>query len=381
MLSEVRFYLADILHLIRLCDKINSINDKKVQKEIYTMLALVKMGKGEENMVLCDRPVPEYAEDEVLIRVAYSGICGTDIHILHDQFTYYPPVIIGHEFSGEIVEIGSKVTSFKVGDLVVGEPHNKACGKCYLCRNGHIQNCRDKRSIGWGIDGSFTTYLVMPEKLLHKIPEGLSLKEAAMAEPAAIVAHQLLERAHITPGDNVVIMGVGPIALLSAQMARIAGAGKIILCGCTSDEGYRLSIAKELNCYDRFINVQTEDAVSVIMEETEIGADIVVEASGAGSAIRTAIKVLKKRGLLCAIGMTSGDTVEIPYNEAMMKVLDLQFNMSSSYNGWNIALSLLGQGKVKVEPMISVRTLSEWKEAISDLESGKAMKMLLTPEE
>jgi len=332
-------------------------------------------------MELLDRPIPSYGEDEVLIKVAYSGICGTDIHIVHDQFAYYPPVIIGHEFSGEIVELGSKVTSFKKGDLVVGEPHNKHCGKCYLCRNGHIQNCMDKRSIGWGIDGSFTTYLVMPEKLLHKIPEGLSLKSAAMAEPAAIVAHQLLERARVTPGDNVVIMGVGPIALLAAQMAKIAGAGKIILCGTNGDVDYRLKIADKLNCYDRFINVQTENAEAIIMEETGIGADLVVEASGAGSAIRTSIRVLKKRGLLCAIGMTGAPQVEVPWNEAMMKVLDVQFNMSSSYNGWNIALNLMASGKVNVEPMIGVRPLREWEEAMADLEAGKAMKMLLTPEE
>ncbi len=345
------------------------------------MLALVKTEKGEGKVELIDRPMPTVKEDEVLIRIAYSGICGTDIHILHDQFAYYPPVILGHEFSGEVVKTGKNVTAYAKGDLVVGEPHNLACGKCYLCRNGHIQNCKDKRSIGWGIDGSFTTYLVMPEKLLHKIPEGLSLMEAAMAEPTAIVAHQLLERARITPGDNVVIMGVGPIALLAAQMARAAGAEKIILCGTTGDIDYRLKIAKELKCFDVFVDVLKEDAVGVVMRETEIGADIAVEASGAGSAIKTAIKALKKRGLLCAIGMTARENVEVPWNEAMMKVLDVQFNMSSSYNGWDIALKLLASGKVNVGPMIGVRPLTEWKQAFADLEQGKAMKILLTPVE
>jgi L-iditol 2-dehydrogenase len=237
----------------------------------------------------------------------------------------------------------------------------------------------DKRSIGWGIDGCFTTYVVMPEKLLHKIPKGVSLREAAMAEPSAIVAHQLLERAHVTPGDNVVIMGVGPIALLAAQMARIAGAGKIILCGCTSDVDYRLKIADELACYDLFIDVQKEDAIARIMEETGIGADLVVEASGAGSAIRTGIRVLRKWGRMCAIGMTGAPAVEVPWNEAMMKVLDVQFNMSSSYNGWNIALTLMGTGKLQVEPLIGVRSLDNWQEAFAELEAGKAMKLLLTP--
>ena len=344
------------------------------------MLALMKKEKGDRKLVLEDAPIPNFADDEVLIKVAYSGICGTDIHIINEEFTYYPPVIIGHEFSGEIVKTGSRVTDFKVGDKVVGEPHNRACGKCYLCRNGHIQNCRDKRSIGWGIDGSFTNYVVMPEKLLHKIPSGLSLMNAAMAEPCAIVAHQLLERARITPGDKVVIMGVGPIGIIAAKMAKIAGAGKIILTGCTSDIPYRLEVAKKLDCFDLFIDVQKEDAVKKISEVCAEGADIVVEASGAESAIRTAIKVLKKRGLLCAIGMTGKTEVSIPWNEAMMKVLDVQFNMSSSYNGWNIALSLLADGRLDVSPMIEVRTLKEYEGAFEDLTKGRAMKILLTPE-
>lgn len=343
------------------------------------MLALVKTKKDVGNLQLLECEMPSPKSGEVLIRISYSGICGTDIHIYHDEFAYYPPVILGHEFSGEIVELGADVSGFKVGDRVVGEPHNLACGKCYLCRNGHIQNCMDKRSIGWGIDGSYTSYLVMPESLLHKVPDNVSLEEAAMAEPAAIVAHQVLERARITPGDTVVIMGVGPIALLSAQMARIAGAKKIILCGCTGDIEYRLKIAKELSCFDVFIDVMKEDAVATIMKETEIGADIVIEASGAQSAICTAIKVLKKRGILCAIGMTAAEKISVPWNEAMMKVLDVQFNMSSSYNGWNIALSLLESGKLNVKPLIQIRGLKDWEQAFNDIENGKAMKILLKP--
>lgn len=344
------------------------------------MLALVKEKEGKENLLLKDCPLPTYGEDEVLIRVAYSGICGTDLHIYHDQYPYYPPVILGHEFSGEIVEVGEKVTLFAPGDRVVGEPHNKACGKCYQCRNGHIQNCSDKRSIGWGIDGAFTNYLVMPENLLHRIPAKVSMEAAAVAEPAAIVAHQLLERAGVRAGDNVVIMGVGPIALLAAQMAKIGGAGKVILCGCTSDIEYRLKIAQELGCCDRFIDVLKEDANEIIMEETGIGADLVVEASGAGSAIKTAIKVLRKRGRLCAIGMTARETVEVPWNEAMMKVLDVQFNMSSSYEGWKMALTLLESGKLRVEPMVQIRELKDWKQCFEDLETGKALKILLRPQ-
>jgi L-iditol 2-dehydrogenase len=112
------------------------------------MLALVKTAKGVGNIELRDVPIPKPASNEVLIEVKAAGICGTDIHVRYDEFPYWPPVILGHEFSGEIVEVGQDVTDYKVGDRVVGEPHNKACGKCYLCRTGNIQVCASKSSIG-----------------------------------------------------------------------------------------------------------------------------------------------------------------------------------------------------------------------------------------
>src|SRR3990172_7629700 len=158
------------------------------------MLALVKLQKGKGFLKLKEVETPKIVADEVLIEVKAAGICGTDIHVKNDEFPYWPPVILGHEFSGKIVEIGSKVDSYEVGDRVVAEPHTLACGKCYLCRTGNIQICSSKRSIGWGIDGAFTKYIKMPEKLLHKIPDKVSYEHAAVVEPTANVVHDVLER-------------------------------------------------------------------------------------------------------------------------------------------------------------------------------------------
>lgn len=348
-------------------------NERKIK-----LKALVKTQKGEGFVEIKECEIPKISEGEVLISVEYTGICGTDIHILHDQFPYWPPVIMGHEFSGVVKKVGKGVTNFKAGDRVVGEPHNLACGKCHLCRNGKIQICNDKRSIGWGIDGAFAPYLAMPEKLLHKIPDGVSLKSAAMAEPCAIVAHQLLERCKITAGDYVVIMGMGSVAIIAAQMAKASGASHVVMCGCESDIEIRLKAVQKIGCCDLFINVQKENAVDIIMHETNgIGADIVVEASGAGSAIKSAVYALKKTGKLCAIGLSSAQEVAFPWNIAMNKVLDVQFNMSSSYNGWVIALKMLASGQVSVDSLITVMPLEEWKTAFGLLEKGKAVKILL----
>ena len=342
------------------------------------MKALVKKekGKGFVGILECDKPTPK--ENEVLIKVAYTGICGTDIHILHDEFSYWPPVIMGHEFSGVVEEVGAGVTGYKKGDRVVGEPHNKACGKCHLCRNGKIQICDSKRSIGWGIDGAFAAYLCMPENLLHKVSDNISLKSAAVAEPCAIVAHQLLEKCGINPGDIVVIMGMGAIAIIAAQMARAAGAGQIIMCGCTRDTGIRLDYAKKTNCCDKFVNVENEDIVAIINEMTEgRGADVVVEAAGATPAIVNALKVIKKAGTVCAIGLTGKDSILIPWDIAMKKAITVQFNMSSSYNGWEMALRMMENGMVQVEEMAKVMKMEEWEDAFSQLEKGEAIKILL----
>lgn len=341
------------------------------------MKALVKTKKGDGFVEIreCEKPVPK--ADEVLIKIAYTGICGTDIHILHDQFAYWPPVIMGHEFSGTVEAVGESVSEYKIGDAVVGEPHNRACGKCFLCRNGKIQICDEKRSIGWGIDGAFAPYLVMPEKLLHKVGNGISLKVAAMAEPCAIVAHQLLERTGITPGDYVVIMGMGPIALIAAQMAKTAGASRVVMCGCGS-ESIRHEAALRLKCCDRYVDVAKDDICKIVEEETNgKGADVVVEASGAAAAVKNSIHILKKTGNLCAIGLMADEEISVPWNEAMKKAINIQFNMSSDYNGWNIALKLLESGKVRVDEMIKVMKLEEWEEAFSQLEKGEAIKILL----
>ena len=178
------------------------------------MKALVKTKKGKGFLEIKEMPVPEINHDEVLIKVYYTGICGTDIHIFTDQFPlYYPPVILGHEFSGEIVKLGEKVTSWKTGDRVVAECQSLVCGKCRFCRTGHPEACLFKRSPGWGINGSFADYIKMPDWLLHKIPDNVSYKEAALTEPAAVSSQALYSRAKVSAGDFVVVLGTGPIGI------------------------------------------------------------------------------------------------------------------------------------------------------------------------
>ena len=146
---------------------------------------MVKTKKGVGFIEVRDVVEPEPKNGEVKIKIAACGVCGTDIHVKNDTFPYWPPVILGHEFTGEIVSPGPDCKKFKVGDRIIAEPHTKACGVCELCRTGNIQICPEKRSPGWGIDGGMAEYICYPEKLLHKIPETMSWEQAAVVEPTS----------------------------------------------------------------------------------------------------------------------------------------------------------------------------------------------------
>lgn len=338
----------------------------------------MKVAKGPGNIEVrdIDKPVIP-AEDWVLIRVKAAGVCGTDLHIWHDKFAYWPPVVLGHEFSGEIAEAGKKVSGFKPGDRVVAEPHSLACGICELCRQGRIQICESKRSPGWGINGAFTDYVAMPAMLLHRIPENVGYELAALAEPLAVTVHQVLERGRIECQDFVVVTGTGPIGIMAAFAAKAAGAAKVAMTGMNAGEHVRFPVARELGA-DYIINVEKEDAYGRIMELTEgRGADIVIETSGAGPAISQSVDLVRKCGRISAIGISSKDAVSFQWNKAISKVLDIAFNMSSSYTSWDRALSLLSNAGAALGGMITHRaSITDWERVFNDLIEEKGIKAL-----
>jgi L-iditol 2-dehydrogenase len=345
------------------------------------MQALVKTQRGDGFVELRDVPRPKPGPGEVLIEVKACGVCGTDIHVLHDEFPYWPPVILGHEFSGEIAEIGPGVTLYKTGDRVVGEPHTQACGQCYLCRTGNIQICSSKRSPGWGIDGAFTRYLKMPERLLHRIPDHVSYEAAAVVEPAANTVHDVIERAKVEAGDFVVVVGPGPIGLLSAMTARAGGARRVVVIGTKQDEAVRLSKARELG-FDALVAGDSINPLEAVLEMTGgIGADLVVECSGSAPGIASAVDLVRKKGRICAIGLTGKQSIPFPWDKAAFKVCDLIFNLSTSYTSWDRTIHLIANGALPVEQIISHRLpLSQWQHAFEEIEAQRALKVLLAPE-
>jgi L-iditol 2-dehydrogenase len=345
------------------------------------MRALVKTQKGVGCIEVRDVPEPRPRAGEVKIRVEACGVCGSDIHVRHDMFPYWPPVILGHEFTGTVVELGPECRYAKLGDRVVAEPHARACGHCCLCRTGNIQICPDKRSPGWGIDGGMAEYIAYPEKLLHRIPDPMTWDQAALVEPTANVVTDLIERTEVMAGDVVVVLGPGAIGLLAAMVARAAGAREVAIIGTPSDADLRLRKASELG-FGRLIVAGQADPVQAVLDLTEgRGADVVVECSGSPKAIALTVDLVRKKGKICVIGLTGGRNVEVPWDKFCFKVVNVIFNMSTSYTSWDRSISMIAVGLVPAEKVITHREpLERWERVFDDIENLKALKGLLLPQ-
>ena len=344
------------------------------------MKAVVKTKRGSGNVELKDVDVPKVAPEEVLIEVKSSGICGTDVHIYHDSAFYTPPVILGHEYAGVITQVGSKVSNFNEGDGVTS-PATIPCGTCFMCRINRPNRCigEQKRVLGaHKADGTFTKYVAVPSAILHKIPDNVSFDEAAVAEPAACAIHNICELVGVNPGDVVVVLGPGPMGLLSLQIAKISGAKQVIVTGVSADKD-RLKLAEKLGA-DVVVNVEKEDPVEAIKSITDgLGADVVLEASGAPAARKQAFSLVRRCGKIGLIGLTSKLT-EIDLDKVVEGELEVKGSWGTVWTSWRKALSLISSGKIQVAPLITTKLpLERWHEGFRMMEEKKALKVLLTP--
>lgn len=268
------------------------------------MKAVVKYAHGKGNVELRDVQKPSPGPDEVMIEVKAAGICGSDLHIFDEdiKLPIRPPVIIGHEFSGVIVEVGSSVTKWKPGDRVTSETSAHVCGECVPCRTGNYNVCAKKRLIGYWFNGAFARYCVVPSRLVHKLPDNVSFLAGALCEPLACCVNGVIEKTRIRPSDIVVIAGPGPIGLLSLQIAKSQGAS-VILCGTSRDEK-RLKLGEELGA-DLTVNVEEEDPWQAVSKITKgAGADIFIDCSGSPNAVRMGFQLVRRGGQYTQIGLT-----------------------------------------------------------------------------
>lgn len=340
------------------------------------MKALVKTQSGYGNIEICEMPEPQCGVAEVKIEIKATGICGTDLHIYHDRFACTPPVILGHEFCGEVTEVGENVINIKPGDRVVAENVCISCGKCTLCLSGHYAICNDRKAQGVNLNGGFTKYVVCREDHVYKIPDNISFAEGALSEPLVCCTHAVLDQTVIHAGGIVLVSGPGAIGLMCAQLAKAEGA-TVVLTGTNSDKE-RLKVAKELGI-DKTINIQEEDIFEVVNKLTDNrGVDVVLECSGVESAVHTGFKLIKKRGAYVQVGLF-GKSITLDFEQVCYKEIKLTGTLSHTRKAWIKGLELVKQGKVKLKPLITdVVSLNDWKTGFEKFERKEGIKIVLT---
>lgn len=343
------------------------------------MQALVKRASGPGNVALSTVPEPRPGPGQVMVEVQYAGICGSDPHIRDwdIQLLLRPPVIMGHEFAGNIATIGEDVGGLEIGQAVVSETAFKTCERCKACKSGHDNVCAHKELIGFVHNGCFARYVIVPAHRIHPLPEGVDLLSAVVTEPLACVVHATLELTRITAGDLVVVAGPGTIGLLSLQTSKSAGA-RVIVAGARGDEK-RLELALELGA-DLVVDVTQEDLPQIVLGQSNgEGADIYFECSGTPAAARTGLQVVRRRGQYTQIGLAAAP-FELDFATIAYKEIKVTGSLGQKWTAWERALTLLAEGKVATRPLIShVLPLSEWERGFELFESQEGIKIVLTP--
>jgi L-iditol 2-dehydrogenase len=340
------------------------------------MKALVKTQRGVGHIELLDVEEPQPGPGWVKIEVQACGVCGTDIHILHDRSETRPPVTMGHEFAGIVCALGEGVTNVKVGDRVVSETTVRSCGVCRYCRMGMYDVCPTRWGLGRGGNGAFARYLVMRAEMLHHLPDNVDFIAGCLTEPLACCVHAATEFTQITAGDVVLVTGDGAIGILTAQIARAAGA-TVVLCGHHPE---RLKLGQTLGAHHT-VNPKEEDPVALIRSLTDgYGADVVIECSGAPQAAALGLDVVRIRGQYTQQGLFGGP-ITLDFQKVAYKELKVAGSFNQQWTSWERALRYLQEGTVQTRPLVSdILPLRRWQEGFARYEGRQATKVVLIPE-
>jgi L-iditol 2-dehydrogenase len=337
--------------------------------------------KEYRQLEVVDFPRPEIAANEVLIRVAACGICGSDVHG-YDGSTgrRIPPLVMGHEAAGVVERVGAEVRGFAVGDRVTFDS-TVYCGECDYCRSGRVNLCDNRQVLGvscgdYRRHGAFAEFVAVPAHFVYRLPEALPLEHAALIEAVSVAVHAV-KRSPPRAEDDVVVVGSGMIGLLVIQVLRHAGCRKLIAVDVDDD---RLALAKKLGATD-VINAKAENASARILELTGgRGAAASWEAVGTTATVKTAIECVRKGGAVTLVGNVAPN-VEIPLQAVVTRELTLYGSCASS-GEYPECIELMASGAVDVTPLISAAiTLDEapqWFERLYAREPG-LMKVVVRP--
>ena len=345
------------------------------------MRAVVKYLREDGNTEVRDVPVPATGPSDVLVKVGYIGICGSDPHMYHNQVSYPMaiPVILGHEFSGTIEKVGADVKKWKPGDRVTAETHARFCGKCVLCKTNNYRFCRERKGYGFAVDGAFAEYVCVPERILHAVPESISLRDASCTEPVCVAYNVVIAKTGVKAGDCVAVLGPGPIGILCVHMAKTAGASHIVVFGAPGDEK-RLDIARLYGATETYTLDGATDPKAVAAKFNEgYGFNSVIDAAGPAATLKISMDIVMPTGIINKVAR-GPKPVDLSLDPLLSKGVTLQGSFSHTWDIWEKVLVLMAQGQTPLDALITHELpLEEWKHGFDLIERREGLKVVLKP--
>lgn len=334
------------------------------------MRALIKTHPGVGNVSLDTAPKPEPAAGQALLHVLAAGVCGTDLHLLDDEFRNKPPVILGHEVAGRVVAVGAEHDRPWLGSRVATETYFYTCGMCRHCQAGSINLCPKRESIGSLVDGGFAEFLTVPVRNLHRVPNWLSDQAATLCEPLACVCQCLTDPAVISPGDEVLVIGPGTMGLLSAQVARTQGGGVTVVG--TAHDTVRLAAAADLG-FNAIVASELRTATP------HSGFPVVVECSGSDAGVASGLEAIARKGRYIQVGLC-GKKISFDIDEICYREVTITSGFASTPTSWRRAMTLINTEAVQLEPLITeIAPLDDWQRVFDMTRRGQGIKFAFNP--
>lgn len=328
--------------------------------------------KGSVEIREIEKPV--IGEEDVLLEVANAGVCGSDLHQWtgdHSWAVNYP-VVLGHEFGGTIVETGSRVINWKVGDRVVSETAAVIDLNNPMSRRGLYNLDPTRKGFGYGVNGAMTKFVRVPARCLHYVPDNLSFEQACLTEPCCVAFNAVVENTRLKPGDRVIVLGPGTIGILCAAVAKLCGAD-VAIVGLEADK-HRLNIAKQYGC-----EIIIGDATTWAKAVDGLGADCVIDAAGTSITLKIAMELVRPNGHITKVGW-GPQPLGFSLDPLVQKNVTLQGSFSHNWPVWERVIALLASGKLNVQPIIGgVWSITDWHEAFEKMHSGEIVKAVLRP--
>jgi alcohol dehydrogenase/L-iditol 2-dehydrogenase len=344
------------------------------------MNALVNFAPEPHSVELRDLPKPEIGEDDVLLAVEAVGICGSDLHQYTGKQSWKVnyPVVLGHEFGGIVAERGKRVRGFREGDRVVSETAAVIDTASPFARAGQYNIDPDRLGFGYGVHGAMAKFVRVPERCLHRVPEDLPFEKAALTEPCCVAYNAVCMHARIRPGDSVAVIGPGPIGLLCAIMARLAGAAPLIVIGVKADKN-RLAVARKVGATQTFGEHGEDVAASVKALGDGYGVDAVIDAAGVSATLRLALEIVRPGGQISKVGW-GREPLDFSLDPLVGKAVTLQGSFSHNWPMWEKVLGMLASGQLDLTHILNrVAPLEEWKSCFEQMHAGELVKAVLKP--